>query len=185
MAWLLAGLLAAASATTASASVVEALELSELVARAERVVLGRVVDKRARWDGRGRIVTDVTLRVQERMKGAPGDTITLTRLGGSIGEVGMKVAGEPSFRVGERRIVFARPGRNGGWRPVGMSQGALPVVDDAGREVVMPGGAGLSLVHQHGSQLVPAPAALLHPRPLADVLADIRDLVAHPEDGGR
>ena len=60
-------------------------------------------------------------------------------------------------------MVFLRRLDDGLLRPVGMSQGVMPVSEAAGVLTVQPGGGGLSLV-QRGAQggLHPAPAALLH-----------------------
>ncbi len=174
----------AVAAAPAGATVTLALDLRELVTRADHVVVGRVVSQRARWDHRRRIVTDVTVEVQESMKGAgDGETIVVRRLGGAIGELGMRVEGEPDFADGERAVLFARRLSSGVLRPVGMSQGVLPIRVDAGRELVLPGGAGLSLVERlPDSRLVAAPAALRQPRPLEDLLGDIRRLVEETRD---
>jgi hypothetical protein len=171
---LVAALAALAAVAPAAASVTRALDLRELVAEADHVAVVRVVRQEARWH-RGRIVTDVTLEVETSMKGArAGETLVVRRLGGAIGDLGMRVEGEPEFIDGERSVVFARSMR-GVLRPVGMSQGVLPIQLDAGRAMVLPGGAGLSLVlPAPGNRFAPAPAALLHPRPLDDLLGEIR-----------
>lgn len=172
-------LLPALAAGPAAATVTAALDVRELVAQADHVVVGRVVSQHAHWDARRRIVTDVTVEVEQSMKGAAeGERIVVRRLGGAIGDLGMRVAGEPDFTDGERAVLFAA--RSGGLlRPVGMSQGVLPIrVDPRGREMVLPGGQGLALVRPvQGNRLVTAPAALIGPRPLEDVLDDIRRAV--------
>jgi hypothetical protein len=153
-------------AVPAWATVSEALSLRELVREADHVVLATVVDDHARRDARERIVTDYTVRVEDVMKGdaRSGHTLVMTSLGGAIGDLGMRVEGEPHLTVGARYVLFLR--RMGtALRPVGMSQGVLPVRDD-GEPIVLPGGGGLSLVQRvEGGRLVPAPAALLHPEP--------------------
>ena len=168
-------------AAPAAATVMVALGMGELVSRADEVFVGSVVSQRARWDDRGRIVTDVTFSVDESAKGAvrAGGTITIVRIGGAIGDLGMRIEGEPMFDDGERALVFARRvgGPRGVLRPVGMSQGVMPVRQGAGGVMVHPGGAGLSLTQQvTGGALLPAPAALVAPRPLEAVMADIRAL---------
>ena len=171
------------AAGPAAASVTEALSLRDLVAQADRIAVVRAVREEARWH-RGRIVTDVTCVVETPMMGGrAGEEIVVRRLGGSIGDVGMRVEGEPAFTTGEASVLFARNVR-GVLRPVGMSQGVLPIALEAGRPMVLPGGAGLSLVQRTPSaRFVPAPAALVHPRPLDDVLDEIRAAVE--EAGGR
>lgn len=172
------GLLVAAA--PAAASVTVALGLDELVVRSEQVVLGTVIARRALRDHEGRIVTDVTIRIDDSMKGghSRGEDLVVRRLGGAIGELGMRVEGEPTFTDGERSVVFAeRLGQN--LRPTGMSQGVLRVrLEEGGRELVHPAVRGLELVRRTtAGALVPAPPYLIHPRPLNDVMDEIRQAV--------
>lgn len=173
---------AAAVASPAHATISQALSLDELVDQADHVVLATCVDARASRDGRRRIVTDFTLRVEESMKGdaASGASLTLRRLGGAIGDLGMQIAGEPHLEVGRRYLVFLRTLSDGRTlRPVGMSQGVMPVHEDAtGELTVQPGGDGMALVQRAaGGQLVPAPAALIHPEPYPLVRGRVEQIV--------
>ncbi len=169
-------LLALLGAAPASATISEALSLDELVGRADHVVLATATDARALRDSRDRIVTDYTLRVDEAMKGdaAIGSALILRSLGGAIGDLGMRIEGEPRLEVGRQYVVFMARTSSGSLRPVGMSQGVLPVREVAGQATVMPGGEGLSLVQRvRGGQLAPAPAALLHPQPYLELRARV------------
>lgn len=175
----LLGLALSLAALPAAASIVEAFDLATLVTRSDHAVLATAVRTQSRWDGRGRIVTDVTLRVEDSMKGdsSAGDEVVLVVLGGEIGDIGMTVAGEPRFTPGDRAIVFAARSSQGRLRPVGMTQGVLPIVERGGRALVQPGGDGLSLVRRsRDGVLRPAPAALLEPRALDRVIDEIRVL---------
>jgi len=162
----LACLLVVCAPSAASATIIEAMSLDELVRGADAVALVTCVDERALRDQRNRIVTDYELRLDEVMKGsaAPGSHLTMRRLGGIIGDLGMRVEGEPSMQPGQRYVVFLRRLPGGGpLRPVGMSQGVMPVEETRGVLTVQPGAAGLSLVQRGaGGGLHPAPAALLH-----------------------
>jgi hypothetical protein len=93
----------------ARAMVVVPPTFSELVAEAETVVRGVVIDQRAEEfespQGRG-IRTLVTLRVERVLKGAPRETVTLTLLGGTVGRRSLRIAGMPAFTVGDRQLVF-------------------------------------------------------------------------------
>lgn len=182
--WLTAALLVLfAAAPVAHATSVEAMDLRALVRAADHVVVGTVIATEARYDHLDRIVTDATIRVDERMLGGSpeGDTIVVRRLGGVLGDVGLRIEGEPTFEAGQHVLLFARaiPSERL-LRPVGMSQGVLPIQRDAaGTEVVMPGGEGLALVQRGGDgQLRPAPGALLSPEPVDALLARVRELVA-------
>ncbi len=167
---------ALAVALPVSASVMIALDLPTLVQRASHVMVVRVESQHARWDARRRIVTDVSLRVEESMKGgaAPGALLVLERFGGAIGEVGMRVEGEPMFADGSRVLVFAVPSvaDPAHLRPLGMAQGVMPIRARAaanGDDLVLPGGDGLALMQRVNGALVAAPPAIIAPRALSDV----------------
>ena len=110
----------------AEATLVEALTLSQLVERAD--VAAEVVarDQHVHWDSERRIVTDIQLEVLDSLKGDVGTDFVLTVFGGAIGDLGMRIEGEPTLVNGERYVVFART-YNNGWRPVGMSQGVMRI----------------------------------------------------------
>jgi hypothetical protein len=174
--------LALFSSRAAHATLVEALDLETLVAEAEQVVLARVIAQHSHYDQRGRIVTDVSLQVEESIKGnqAPGAAITLQRLGGVVGDIGERVAGEPSFEVGETVVVFgARMRQGGALRPIGMSQGALRVFEEAGERWARSANNEVSTVKRAAGQLQPAAAALPQPRRLAELLQDLRGMAKH------
>ena len=165
-----------AIALPASASVMIALDLPTLVRRASHVLVVRVESQHARWDARGRIVTDVSLRVEESMKGAaqPGELLVLERFGGAIGELGMRIEGEPLFEDGTCVLLFAVPSvaNPAHLRPLGMAQGVMPIRAHAaanGDDLVLPGGDGLALMQEVRGGLVAAPPALASPRALTEV----------------
>jgi hypothetical protein len=158
--------------TPARASTVDALALEGLTAAADEVFIAEAISESVHRDDRGRIVTDLRLRVAESLAGerSAGEEVVLRCLGGSIDGVGMRVAGEAQLAVGETAVVFARRS-DGGWlRAVGMSQGVLPMRPSAEGWWVEPGGAGLTLVRRGSSgRLVPGTAALERATPLAEL----------------
>ncbi|MGQ0737087.1 MAG: hypothetical protein ACT4QD_26005 [Acidobacteriota bacterium] len=86
-----------------------------MVASAGEIFLGEVVERASRFverDGKRLIVTDITFRTVEVLKGAPGTLRTLTFLGGTIGDVHMEVQGMPWFLVGDKDVLFVRDGRS-------------------------------------------------------------------------
>lgn len=165
------------TASSAEATLAEALTLGELVQRADRIALVQVISQSTEYDSRGRIVTRVRMRVEEGLLAADaGDELDVISLGGIIGDLGMQIAGEPSFEDGERALVFVRH-VNGAYRPIGMSQGVFPVSGDDNPRVE-PGGSGLSLVRPGGNgQLAPAGAALRGTRTLSHVIERVRALI--------
>ncbi|MFT3927581.1 MAG: hypothetical protein QM778_33925 [Myxococcales bacterium] len=163
------------------ASLVLAMDLSELVKEAQVVVLARVMGQRSSYDERGRIVTDVQMQVEQAEKGdlAPGASVVVRKLGGAVNGVSMRIEGEPSFTVGETVLLFGSdPQQRALLRPVGMSQGALRVFERDGARWVRSGTSNLALVKKSAGTLTPQPAAVEEPRPLDDVLGEIRSLVA-------
>ncbi len=169
----------------ADASVMLALDFPALVAQADHVVVGNVESSTSRWDGSGRIVTDVSIRVDETMMGdrATGEVLVVTHLGGAVGEVGLHIEGEARFAVGERALVFGANVRGSSTlvRVVGMSQGAFEIramPEHPGEDMVMPSGAGLALMQRvQNSRLLPAPPALLEPRSLSSLRPMLRELI--------
>lgn len=130
-----APILSPALTNEAAASSVVHLDLAELSARAEHVLVGQVekVESHFVAPGSRYIVTDVTLVTEQRVLGVSASSrFTVRHLGGEIGKVGQLVYGEASYRVGEHVILFAAE-RQGAFFAVGMAQGVMHVyVDDAG-----------------------------------------------------
>jgi hypothetical protein len=170
----------------AGATQVEAMTLRELVLEADLVVVGTVVSSESHYDDLDRIVTDATIRVEDTLHGARRETIVLRQLGGVVGDIGLAIAGEGSYPVGARTLLFLRaltptdlPEGSVVFRPLGMSQGVMPMIEAGGVEVVMPGGADVSIVTRRADgSLVPADAALTAPAPRDAFLGRVRDLVS-------
>src|SRR5262245_20546351 len=92
-------------AERAEASLVLAMELPELTASADRIVIGEVTSVSSAWnDAHTTIYTTVEMVVAESWKGnMPADRrVTIVQPGGSVGDIEMKVHGLPGFEVGER-----------------------------------------------------------------------------------
>ena len=164
----------------ALATIIEAMSMRDLVRSSSLIVIGQVESQYAHYDEQDRIVTDVTLRVEECLHGAVARSsrITIERLGGAVGDIGMHVEGEARFSNGERLILFGQrhvTPRGAVVRPVGMAQGVLPLEGDT----VMPNSEGLGLVTRNpAGQLVPAAGALTSPRSRDAIVEEIQALVA-------
>jgi len=140
------------AAGPAHASIVQGLDLGELVANADRIVLGRVVFSECFQRSDGTLGTWHRIDVERDVRGnAGGDTeIIVETLGGQIGDIAMRVEGEPSFTVGERVVVFIRGGGPyAAFRPVGMAQGVMRVRWKQGVETVRQSREGLMLVRRN------------------------------------
>lgn len=57
------------------------LDLDQIIARADRIFVGRCVDEREEFDRYGLPVTRVTFAVMTHLKGVEGDEITVTHFG--------------------------------------------------------------------------------------------------------
>lgn len=125
---------------SASASVVTHMDLETLVQLSPVIVRGEVESIVSGTDSAySRIHTYVTIRVDESLKGAEGsERVTLRLLGGSVGEQASVVFGMPSFRRGERVVLFARPAKSGALVVSGLFQGKFPITSENGLDVVEP-----------------------------------------------
>ena len=81
----------------------------ELVNEAELIFQGAVTDVRSQWTGEGaerRIVSDITFQVEDALKGTPGESYTIRMLGGTVDGQTLRVSDAPTFKVGDRDILF-------------------------------------------------------------------------------
>jgi hypothetical protein len=114
-------------ATTAYATSVRRLNLDDLITTAHSIVEGDVVGSRTyRSDDGKLILTSYTINVRESLKGAPGSTVTLTTVGGRIGNSILHVAGMPVFQPGEKAVLFLEKSR-GYTTVVGLNQGKFTI----------------------------------------------------------
>jgi hypothetical protein len=111
------------------ATTVQRLGLQDLVKKANSIVVGKVTDSRTYWSAnRKLILTDYTLTVDENIKGAAQHSVTVTTLGGKIGDLQMYVSGMPTFQSGENAVVFIE--RSGTYRTiVGLGQGKFTIAN--------------------------------------------------------
>lgn len=171
------GLWLCLGAAPASATTLLALDLPTLSTGAERVLLGTVekVDSHYLGDGSSYIVTDVTIRCERELLGVPaGARFVVRHLGGAVGELGQRVHGEASYRVGEQVLLFASQ-RGGAYYAMGMAQGAMHVYRDpngvARIDVQIAEG---DLVAPNGQAIRPSESG----RTLDEVLNQVRSLLA-------
>lgn len=110
-----------------------ALSFEEIVARADVVFVGDVVDVRpfvVTIHGQPIIKTRVVFSVRDAIWGTTSSLEILEFLGGEVGDLELSVAEMPRFVVGERRVMFSYRKRS--INPVvGFVQGALRVQPDA------------------------------------------------------
>lgn len=85
------------------------------------------------------LVTEYVLEVEETLKGdAPARVLRMRLPGGvSPGGAALKIFGMPSFRPGERMLVFLEPDGHGAWRPAHLLLGAFREVRAGDRSVAV------------------------------------------------
>lgn len=109
--------------------------LQDLISSADHIFVGQVVAMESRWVGK-KILTSNTIAVSQVVKGAPGQSFTLTTLGGRVGAIAQTVPSSPRLQAGQEVLIFA--GRAGGHNLiVYMHQGLFDVVTEGGRKYVL------------------------------------------------
>jgi hypothetical protein len=112
----------------------------ELVDQAEVIFQGDVTDVKSQWIGEGAqrvIVSYVTFKVEDAVKGNAGQTYTIRMLGGTVGEETMEVADAPRFHPGDKDILFVQNNGSQFVPLVGIMHGRFHVRRNAaGAEVV-------------------------------------------------
>jgi hypothetical protein len=81
--------------------------LEQLSQETDLILLGTVTKQVSAWnDQHTAIHTDVTVAVEEAMKGSPGTEVTFRVAGGIVGDIGMRTSNSPVFQEREQVIVF-------------------------------------------------------------------------------
>ncbi len=158
---LLAVSMFALMANVASATTLVRRGLDRLANDNESIVQGKVVDLHSYWNAdHSFILTDVRVRPSQTFKQRDtrvGD-ITLTVLGGTVGEVTTLIIGGPEFEPGSEYVLFLGtqdlPGRQAALSIRDLSQGVFEVVsvggvrraiNQASRHPLVPDGDGVDL----------------------------------------
>ena len=143
----------------------------EMVSKADVIFLGAVVDQRSEWEphpeGGRSIITHVTFDVERVLKGHVGLRTQLTFLGGTMGDLAMKVADMPEFTIGERNVLFVSPDQNAASPLVGFAYGRFRVTRDpvtGGDQIRTHDGRSLASTTDVGRSILPT---LQSVRPMA------------------
>jgi hypothetical protein len=170
---------AALFARASHASLVLALDTTELTKRADHIAVADVISVQSAWDqSHKKIFTTIELSVVESWKGGakPASHITVVQPGGTVGDIAMTVFGMSQFTPGERTLVFLR-GTTGAAGVVGMSQGKRPMSRDAGSgkwTVGTASNAGLERVQAKGKT---GAAEVEGPRSLDDMRGQVQQIL--------
>jgi hypothetical protein len=149
-----------AVAVPAFSTTVVAPTFDDLVRRSELVIVARVVATRSEWvDSRsGRsIVTDVTVSIEQTLKGPTFAERSLEFLGGTVGEDTLHVDGMPEFRVGDRAVLFLNETGRPASPIVGFMYGWFRIVQDAA--------TGVDMIRTHDGRPLASTEDVGNPRP--------------------
>jgi hypothetical protein len=97
------------SLATIRATTVIPPTFDQLVTNAEMIFEGTVTELRSQWTGEGNerhIVTYVTFKIEDPIKGALGADYTIRMFGGTVDGHTMEATDTPRFKVGDRDILF-------------------------------------------------------------------------------
>ena len=128
----------------ATATTVIPPSFDELVSRAQVIFEGEVTGLQSQWVGEGaerRIVTYVTFKVNDALKGEPGATYSMRMLGGTIDGRTMEVTDSPKFKVGDHDLLFVENNGSQFIPLVGIMHGRFRIdKDQTGRDTLRTGG---------------------------------------------
>jgi hypothetical protein len=83
----------------------------ELVDQADVIFQGEVTNVQSQWVGEGaqrHIMSYVTFKVSDALKGSAGQNYTIRMLGGTVDGETMAVSDAPTFQVGDNDILFVQ-----------------------------------------------------------------------------
>ena len=152
-----------AIASSAGAQVIP-MSFVELVLAADTIVVAEAIDSRAEWVTTGSsrvIVTRITLRVTDTLKGIQRLLLPLEFLGGTVGNRRHEVSGVPTFDIGDRAVLFVSATRAAS-PIVGHMQGRFPITiaPDGTEYVTLPNRRAFSTVGQIGMPITVSPVAI-------------------------
>ncbi|HEY2712317.1 MAG TPA: hypothetical protein VGI60_07370 [Chthoniobacterales bacterium] len=142
---------------SSSATTVIPPSFDQLMTRAQVIFEGEVTGLRSQWIGEGsrhRIVTYVTFKVDDALKGDPGTTYSMRMLGGTVDDRTMEVSDAPKFKVGDHDVLFIENNGSQFIPLVGLQHGRFRVEkDSSGRQTLLTGnGLPLADVNQLGGK---------------------------------
>ena len=127
----LAGCLATA---TVWASVGPPVDVAAQAKGANKVVVATVTDVQSAFGendfGDRLILSQVTFRVDETMKGPQAGSVVVTVEGGSVGDLTLEVSDMPTMEKGQRAVLFLTSSRSGGDVPYRRGAGVLRLDGD-------------------------------------------------------
>jgi hypothetical protein len=121
-------------AATVSASTQAPADVGERAKGAKKVMVGTVTDVQAEFGendyGDHLILSHVSVRVDETLKGVPEGAVVVTLEGGTVGDLTLEVSDMPQMTRGQRAVLFVEDSKNGGYVPHRRGSGVMKLGDD-------------------------------------------------------
>lgn len=111
------------SVTNVSALVIEK-SLKQITIESDTIITGKVVNKES-YRENGKIFTDVTVLVEENIKGKTENKIIVQVPGGVVGDIYAQVSDVPLFENNEDVLLFLKGNKVAGW-----NQGKYTISND-------------------------------------------------------
>jgi hypothetical protein len=165
--------LAATVAIPAGASTFVAMSDQELVAQSDAVVVGEVLETFSYWnDQHTMIFTEAIVSVQRVVTGDAPALINVRTAGGVVGSYKVEATGFPTFRKGQRQLLFVHGSAAGTVELTGYRQGQFFVQRTAeGREMAVPALGNVRLLSRSG-ELAPRPRTV----PLESLISAVQTI---------
>jgi len=124
--------IATLSSSSESVGQTKSLKTNELTGQSEVIVVGKVNAMKSEWNkDKSRIQTNVTIAVDETMKGAvEGGTLTVVIPGGEVDGVGEWYSHSVAFKTEEEVVVFAAKDKAGKYRVTSGERGKFIVAKE-------------------------------------------------------
>jgi len=110
-----------------------AVELKDLSVGADVIITGKVTQQSSSWnEDNTRIYTKATIQVDEYLKGInTASSITVTYLGGEVGDVGEMYSHMPKFQDNEEVLVFLKKNdKSTDYKVFNGENGKISVIDN-------------------------------------------------------
>lgn len=158
----------------AFATVVLPADFAEVVAGADVIVSGRVVDVRSQLTEARSIESFITVAVSNTLKGEPNRTVTFRVPNGTVGRYRRITMGAPEFVEGDRVVLFLRARAPGIPTLFGLSQGVYRVASTESGDMVLPAPM---LARGVAAERVVRGDPVRKPLPLDEFLRQVRDVM--------
>ena len=122
------------TAITVAAKVGAPPEIGERTKGSAKVVLATVTNVESEFgeneSGDRLILSHLTMRVDETMKGPHEAAVVVTLEGGTVGDLRLDVSDMPKLEKGKRAVLFLTSDPDGGYKPHGRGSGVVEIGAD-------------------------------------------------------